>query len=124
MDQAGMLDERYFFFMEETDWALTFKNAGWDSYFVPGARIYHYQGQSAGSGARSRILFYRSRYQFIRKWHPRSYWLYNLVIGLRLLVDTVLNLMAATLTLGLHGPTRSRFIRYLKIVGWHCKGCP
>ena len=33
MDNAGMLDERYFFFMEETDWALTFKKAGWDSFF-------------------------------------------------------------------------------------------
>jgi GT2 family glycosyltransferase len=94
MDEAGMLDERYFFFMEETDWALTFKKAGWDSYFIPDANIYHYQGQSAGSGAASRIMFYRSRYQFIRKWHPRSYPLFGLVIGLRLAVNTVSSLIA------------------------------
>ncbi len=124
MDNAGMLDERYFFFMEETDWALTFKKAGWDSFFIPDANIYHYQGQSAGSGAASRIMFYRSRYQFIRRWHPRLYPLFGVAIGLRLAVNTVTSLIAAAVSLGLHGPTRLRCVRYLKIVGWHCKGCP
>lgn len=124
MAEAGMLDERYFFFMEETDWALTFKKAGWKSYFIPDAEIYHYQGQSAGSGAASRIMFYRSRYQFIRKWHPRSYPLHFAVIGCRLLANTLLSLMAVTFTLALHGPTRRRCVRYVKLILWHFRGCP
>lgn len=124
MDEAGFLDERYFFFMEETDWAFSFKNAGWRSYFIPDARIYHYQGQSAGSGASSRIMFYRSRYQFIRKWHPRTYPIYHGIIGLRLLVGALLNLLATLFTAGMHKATRLRCIRYLKIVRWHVNGCP
>lgn len=124
MDTAGMLDERYFFFMEETDWALTFKINGWKAYFIPDAKIYHYQGQSAGSGATSRIMFYRSRYQFIHKWHSRTFPLFFTVIGLRLAANALLNLMTVTLTLGLHGPTRLRCTRYLKIIMWHMKGCP
>lgn len=124
MEAAGLLDERYFFFMEETDWALTFRQAGWHSYFLPDARIFHYQGQSAGSGAAARILFYRSRYQFLRKWHPRTYPLYAALIGARLTVNTLLNGIAALATLGLHRPTRLRWIRYLTVVGWHLKGCP
>ena len=51
MDRVGLLDERYFFFLEETDWAYRMKRAGWRIYFVPGAEIFHAQGKTVGSGA-------------------------------------------------------------------------
>lgn len=124
METAGLLDERYFFFLEETDWALTFCKAGFRTYFIPEASIYHYQGQSAGNDANARIMFFRSRYQFIRKWHCRAFPFYFAVIGLRLLADALLSLVATVATLGLHDATRLRCIRYLKIGWWHVKGCP
>ncbi len=68
IDKVGMLDERYFFFMEETDWALQMREAGWKNYYVPTAFIYHLQGKSIGQNIRSRIIFYRSRYIFFKKW--------------------------------------------------------
>ncbi|MBA3013542.1 MAG: glycosyltransferase family 2 protein, partial [Desulfobulbaceae bacterium] len=43
MDQVGLLDERFFFFLEETDWAFAMKRAGWLAYFVPMAKIFHLQ---------------------------------------------------------------------------------
>jgi len=46
IDGVGGLDERYFFFFEETDWARTMREAGWKIYHVPTARIYHFQGKS------------------------------------------------------------------------------
>jgi GT2 family glycosyltransferase len=73
IDEVGMFDERYFFFFEETDWAYQMKQAGWKICHVPTAFIYHLQGQSIGRDARSRIEFYRSRYQFFRKWKSRPY---------------------------------------------------
>ena len=91
IDAVGMLDERYFFFFEETDWAYQMQRAGWKIYHVPAARIYHLQGRSIGRNVRSRIAFYRSRYQFFRKWRSDAYYVaVRIVIFLRLAVDWLL----------------------------------
>jgi len=124
MEAVGLLDERYFFFMEETDWALSMFKAGWKSYLVPDARIYHLQGQSAGDQVGARIMFYRSRYQYFRKWHPRLFPLFGLAILLRLAVDLLLNLLAAGLTLGLVRSINLKLRRYALLMFWHLRGCP
>ncbi len=124
MDQVGLLDERYFFFMEETDWALAMRRAGWQSYLVPDARIYHLQGQSAGAKVGARIMFYRSRYQYFRKWHPRLFPLYGAAILLRLAGDLLLNLAGNILTLGQVPSLRLKLQRYGGLMLWHLRGCP
>lgn len=124
MARVGLLDERYFFFMEETDWALAMRQAGWQSYFVPEARIYHLQGQSAGHNFRARIMFYRARYQYIRKWHPKSLPVWVLIIMLRLSANTLLNLTGTILTGGLVQECRGRLGLYLHLLFWHLRGCP
>jgi len=124
MTAVGRFDERYFFFMEETDWALQFHRAGWQVMFVPDARIVHAQGRSAGSGADARILFYRSRYQYLKKWHRSGFPLLAFLIVVRLVIDVALNLVGAALTLGLVASVRHRFLRNAKILLWHVKGCP
>ena len=48
------------------------RRAGWKVPHVPTAFIYHLPGQSIGRNLSSRIEFYRSRYQFFRKWRERS----------------------------------------------------
>ena len=75
IEDVGMLDERYFFFFEETDWAYHMRNAGWKIFHVPTAFIHHFQGQSIGRDIQSRIEFYRSRYQFFKKWKSRPYFI-------------------------------------------------
>jgi len=124
MDRVGFLDERYFFFLEETDWAYRMKRAGWKVYFVPQAEIIHAQGKTVGSGVSARILFYRSRYQFFEKWHKNAYPLVRLFVFSRLLVNTLLNLWAAGFTLGLNRRIRKRLTVYTKLTLWHIKGCP
>lgn len=121
---VGGLDEGYFFFFEETDWAFRMKQAGWRVCFVPQARIYHLQGQSVGHSLRSRVLFYRSRYRYLRKWYPKAYPLLYGLVGARLLINLALNLAGWTVTLGLNNGIRSRVKRYGGLVGWHLKGCP
>ena len=44
--KIGYLDEQFFMYTEETDWALRFFNSGFDNYFVGDAEIYHYWGTS------------------------------------------------------------------------------
>lgn len=120
LDEVGFFDERYFFFFEETDLAYTMRHHGWKIFQVPEALIYHFQGQSIGHEARSRIEFYRSRYQFLRKWHnPFYFYLAKGIIFLRLLVDFISNLTAAVLALGLNRKIRDKLTVYSELIRWH-----
>jgi GT2 family glycosyltransferase len=123
--QAGMLDERYFFFLEETDWALKMKKAGWKIFHVPGAFIYHLQGRSIGQSIKSRILFYRSRYIYFRKWGSDLYYLIAcLIIILRLFINWSFTLIANILTMGMLETLREKLTLYSKLLLWHIQGCP
>jgi GT2 family glycosyltransferase len=120
LHEAGAFDERYFFFFEETDLAYTMRLRGWKIYHVPDAFIYHLQGQSVGQNVRSRIEFYRSRYQFLRKWHNSLYfYLAKAIIFLRLLVNGVSAAIFTILTLGLNKKTRHKFVIYSELIYWH-----
>jgi len=120
LDEVGFFDERYFFFFEETDLAYAFSRKGWSVYHIPDAFIYHLQGQSIGHNAGSRIEFYRSRYQFFRKWHNRPYYyLARVIIFLRLLVNGFSSLLSVVLTLGLNKKLRDKLAMYSKLIHWH-----
>lgn len=125
MDSVGLFDERYHFFFEETDWAYRMRRAGWRILHVPTAFIYHLQGQSIGRNLRSRIEFYRSRYQFFHKWSSgRYYQTVRVVILLRLVVDWLLTFLGVFLTLGFQGGLRDKWAVYGRLLLWHLKGCP
>ncbi|TSA11181.1 MAG: glycosyltransferase family 2 protein [Deltaproteobacteria bacterium] len=125
IDEVGMFDERYFFFFEETDWALQMKTAGWKIYHVPSARIYHLQGQSIGRDIRSRIEFYRSRYQFFRKWKGRSYYqLVSLVIFVRTTINWLLTSFGNLVTLCTNKNLRNKWVVNSKLILWHLNGRP
>jgi GT2 family glycosyltransferase len=125
IDAVGMLDERYFFFFEETDWAYRMRAADWKIFHIPGAFIYHLQGQSIGRDVRSRIEFYRSRYQFFRKWWSRqSFLLVGLVIVSRLLINWLLTSLANLLVLAQKKTLRDKWVVYGQLLAWHLKGCP
>lgn len=125
IEQVGPFDERYFFFFEETDWALQMKMAGWKIFHVPTAYIYHLQGQSIGHDIRPRLEFYRSRYQFFRKWKPGSFYILAVsIIIVRLMINWLLTSVAMALTLAYSPGMRNKWITYSKLVLWHLKGCP
>ena len=50
--QIGLLDENYFFGVEDFDYCLRAKKVGWKIMFLPSAEIIHYHGFSSG-GRRS-----------------------------------------------------------------------
>jgi hypothetical protein len=125
IDEVGMFDERYFFFFEETDWALQMKTAGWKIYHVPSALIYHLQGQSIGRDIRSRIEFYRSRYQFFRKWKGRSYYqLVSFVIFIRTIINWLLTSFGNLVTLCTNKNLRNKWVVNSKLILWHLNGRP
>jgi GT2 family glycosyltransferase len=46
--QAGPLDERFFFYLEETEWQRRIASAGWEIHLDPAARVRHLGGASSG----------------------------------------------------------------------------
>jgi GT2 family glycosyltransferase len=46
-EQAGLLDERFFMYAEETDWCLRFKRKGWKVLYAPFGEIIHLGGASS-----------------------------------------------------------------------------
>jgi len=122
LDDIGFFDERYFFFFEETDLAYAMHQAGWKTYHIPNAFIYHLQGQSVGNNVRSRIEFYRSRYQFLHKWHHRIYFIgaSGIIFG-RLLINWASSCVMTVFTLGLVKKIRQKFVVYSKLIFWHFK---
>lgn len=121
LDEVGFFDERYFFFFEETDLAYALHRAGWKTYHIPDAYIYHLQGQSIGSNVRSRIEFYRSRYKFFGKWHSRYYFFARSLIFGRLLINWLSGFVMNVFTLGLVNKLRQKFVVYSKLIIWHFK---
>jgi GT2 family glycosyltransferase len=124
MDEVGLLDENYFFFFEETDWAYRMKQAGWRIYFVPSAKIFHIQGQTVGHNVVSRIMFYRSRYIYFKKWHKNSYPLIRFIIFVRLLINAILSLAGVVATIGMNAGIRRKLSVYSRLILWHLVGCP
>ncbi len=120
IDEVGKLDERFFFFFEETDWARSMRKAGWRIYFVPTANIYHLQGQSIGGNVWSRIEFYRSRDQYFKKWfsHPH-YLVLSSAVFFRLFLNCLFYTIATLATLGLNRKIRSKWKIYFQLILWY-----
>ncbi len=63
---VGDWDERFFLYSEETDYCRRAREAGWEVWFEPGARVRHAQGGS-GSGPQLTALLQVNRVRYARK---------------------------------------------------------
>jgi GT2 family glycosyltransferase len=111
VEQVGMIDEGYFFFLEETDWCHRIRARGFRIVHLPDAFVIHLYGESTKKKTplRTRIEFYRSRYLFFRKNRSRAAYL-----ALRWIV------MAKILIGAVFGGRRAD--EYRKILRWHLAG--
>lgn len=77
LDAVGPLEERYFLYFEELDWAAR-AGGRFRLGYAPGSIVYHKEGGAAGSAARAPALRsrladrhgIRSRILFTRRFHP------------------------------------------------------
>ena len=83
IEQAGLMEEDYFLYYEEVDWAM--KRGSLPLRLVPGAVVYHHGGTTIGTGSATRrpqpfanYFNYRNRLRFARRHMPKSV---PLVIG-------------------------------------------
>ena len=83
-EAAGLLDERYFMYLEDVDFCAAIRARGRRVMFVPGVEVVHLRGQSvkAAAGATSRA-YRRSQLAFYAKHHPAWVPLLRLYLLLR-----------------------------------------
>ncbi len=65
--EVGLLDEAFFLYGEDLDWAYRIKEAGWSVYYHGAVTVVHHKGESSRQSRRAVIEFYRAMYIFFRK---------------------------------------------------------
>ena len=60
IEQAGMLDERFFYYWEETEWCLRLCRAGWQAWHVPQAKLWH-KGVQRDYSPGPNVTYYSTR---------------------------------------------------------------
>lgn len=72
IEKVGMLDEQFFMYCEEIDWAWRMQKAGWLTQCVPTAHVTHLAGQSSDQiRPQSLLRLWSSRLLLSRKHYPR-----------------------------------------------------
>jgi len=111
LDRAGPMEEGYFLYCEEIDWAR--RRGDLPLLLAPGAEVYHRGGASIGSGSGTAVpsplsayWHHRSLMRLTARWHPwwlpTAYALLWLQIGRKLLARRAWGAASAALR-GLHG---------------------
>jgi N-acetylglucosaminyl-diphospho-decaprenol L-rhamnosyltransferase len=102
IDAAGILDERFFMYGEDLDWAYRIKGAGWKVFYFPEASVLHLKSASARRQSRRMIFeFYRAMWLFHAKHYaPQTIfvvnWLVMIAIVARGIIAMIVNSFRAT----------------------------
>jgi N-acetylglucosaminyl-diphospho-decaprenol L-rhamnosyltransferase len=99
IDMAGILDERFFMYGEDLDWAYRVKAHGWRVHYYPEARVLHLKGATSRRQSTRMILeFYRAMWLFhFKHYAPRSLFLINWLVAAGILARGALALTANAL---------------------------
>ncbi len=83
IEQVGLLDEQFFMYGEDLDWALRLRRAGWKVWYNPAVTVRHYKRQSSRQSARAAREFKRAEILFYRKHYEAMTptWLHWLVLA-------------------------------------------
>jgi hypothetical protein len=72
IQQVGLLDETFFMYGEDLDWAFRIKGAGWRVWYVPGITVLHYKEAASQHSDKARYEFYRAMEIFYHKHYAAS----------------------------------------------------
>lgn len=98
--QAGLMDEQFFMYGEDLDWAYRMKAAGWKVYYNPSVTVLHIKRASTRHSPRARIEFYRAMGIFYRKHYAArtSRWLHAPIVGMISLLEGLERLKLALIS--------------------------
>lgn len=124
LELTGGFDERFFFFLEETDLCLRIREEGQRIIFFPNARVIHLQGKTVGqSWIEGRIEYNISLHKFIKKHHTSLY--YSIFSFIRFLKCFLILIVYSALPfLLITGRARMKYKYYFRLLVWHMRGRP
>lgn len=80
--QAGLLDDNFFMYGEDLDWAFAIRRAGWDIRYNPAVTVLHVKRAASRQSRRAQVAFHEAMLYFYHKHYaattPR--WLGGLVL--------------------------------------------
>ncbi len=79
IEQVGMIDARFFYYWEETEWCFRTGRAGWKIMNVPAAKIWH-KGVQRDYKPKPAVTYYDTRnhlFLLLKHHAPASAWTYN-----------------------------------------------
>jgi hypothetical protein len=72
IERVGLLDERFWMYGEDIDWAFRIKQAGWKVWYYPAVTVLHVKRAASRRNPRARIEFERASLLFYRKYYAAS----------------------------------------------------
>ncbi len=80
--QAGLLDETYFMYGEDLDWAYQIKANHWKIFYNPAVTVTHVKRASSRRSPKAQVEFYRAMDIFYHKYYAGStpFWLHGLIM--------------------------------------------
>lgn len=79
IQEVGLLDEEYFMYAEDIDWAYRIRKAGWNIWYVPDVTILHKKKQSGRANilkkrrVTTEIYFHTYNWLFYKKHYAKKY---------------------------------------------------
>jgi N-acetylglucosaminyl-diphospho-decaprenol L-rhamnosyltransferase len=124
-------DERFFFFLEETDLCLRTRGLKYGTggttcrvVFYPQAKVIHLQGKTvAKNWVKGRIEYNISLYKFMKKHHTFLYYTaFKTVRFIKCLIFLIV--FSALPFFPVKDKLKRSYTYYAKLFFWHIKGCP
>lgn len=80
---AGLLDETFFMYGEDLDWAFRIKKAGWRVFYHPQVTVRHIKRAASRRSQKAQFEFQRAMLIFYRKHYQQTtpWWMNNLVMA-------------------------------------------
>ncbi len=66
--EVGLLDERYFMYMEDLDWCRRFWEKGWQVWYLANAEVIHYHKRESAVGTGFKGIFKKSGRVHLQSW--------------------------------------------------------
>jgi len=86
--QAGLLDEEFFMYGEDLDWAKRIKDGGWEVWYNGQVEITHVKEAASRQSSKSRIDFYEAMWIFYDKhYRDETNWFLDKMIVLGIVVQ-------------------------------------
>jgi len=82
IEAIGLLDETFFMYGEDLDWAYRMKRAGWTIMYYPEVVVWHIKRAASRKSKKAQFEFYRAMLIFYRKHYQATTpkWLHSLVL--------------------------------------------